>query len=130
MPHVLAMQRTGTTLSRYYVVDSLCCPSRSAIFTGEYPHDDGVFTNSGRDGGYNAYNAHGDQSRSFAVALQNAGYQTAMMGKYLNLYVPTRDPPAPGWNVWDVTGNGYPEFNYQLNENGGSSVTATRHGTT
>ena len=46
----------GSTMSRYYVVDSLCCPSRAAIFTGEYPHDDGVFTNTGSDGGYAAYN--------------------------------------------------------------------------
>jgi N-acetylglucosamine-6-sulfatase len=117
MPHVLGLEKTGTTMSHYYVVDSLCCPSRSAIFTGEYPHDDGVFTNKGSDGGYNAYNAHGDQSRSFAVALQKAGYRTAMMGKYLNGYLPS-DPPAPGWDAWDVAGNGYPEFNYTLNENG------------
>jgi N-acetylglucosamine-6-sulfatase len=61
MPHVVAMQKAGMTFSKYYVVDSLCCPSRSAIFTGEYPHDDGVFTNAGKDGGYLAYNAHGDQ---------------------------------------------------------------------
>jgi arylsulfatase A-like enzyme len=118
MPHVVAMQRAGTTMSRYYVVDSLCCPSRSAIFTGEYPHDDGVYTNGGSDGGYAAYDAHGNRARSFAVALQNAGYRTAIMGKYLNGYLPRKDPPAPGWNVWDVTGNGYPEFGYTLNENG------------
>ena len=60
---------------------------------------------------------HGDPSRSFAVALQKAGYRTAMMGKYLNGYQPA-DHPAPGWDEWDVTGNGYPEFNYTLNENG------------
>ena len=52
MPHVLGLEKAGTTMSKYYVVDSLCCPSRSAIFTGEYPHDDGVFANSGPDGGY------------------------------------------------------------------------------
>jgi N-acetylglucosamine-6-sulfatase len=118
MPHVLAMQKAGTTMSRYYVVDSLCCPSRSAIFTGEYPHDDGVYTNGGSDGGYTAYNANGDQPRSFAVALQKAGYRTAFMGKYLNGYRPSLDPPAPGWDVWDVAGNGYPEFDYTLNQNG------------
>ena len=117
MPHVLALQKAGITMSHYYVVDSLCCPSRSAIFTGEYPHDDGVYTNAGSDGGYNAYNQHGDPSRSFAVALQKAGYRTAMMGKYLNGYQPA-DHSAPGWDQWDVTGNGYPEFNYTLNENG------------
>jgi N-acetylglucosamine-6-sulfatase len=117
MPHVVALQKAGITFSRYYVVDSLCCPSRSAIFTGEYPHDDGVFTNVGADGGYGSYNAHGDQQKSFAVALQKSGYRTALMGKYLNGYDPS-DPVAPGWNVWDVAGNGYGEFNYSLNENG------------
>jgi len=117
MPHVVALQRAGITFSHYYVVDSLCCPSRSAIFTGEYPHDDGVFTNVGADGGYGSYNAHGDQQKSFAVALQKSGYRTALMGKYLNGYDPS-DPVAPGWNAWDVAGNGYGEFNYSLNQNG------------
>jgi N-acetylglucosamine-6-sulfatase len=118
MPHVLAMEQAGTTFSRYYVVDSLCCPSRSAIFTGEYPHDDGVFTNAGADGGYFAFNKHGDQRKSFAVALHDAGYRTAMMGKYLNQYEPAY-PPAPGWDEWDVAGNGgYGEFGYNLNEDG------------
>ena len=117
MPHVLALQKSGTTMSNYYVVDSLCCPSRSAIFTGEYPHDDGVFTNSGTDGGYTAYNSNGDQPKSFALALQKAGYTTGFMGKYLNGYQPTA-PIPPGWNAWDVAGNGYPEFDYTLNENG------------
>ena len=118
MPHVMGLEKAGTRMTRYYVVDSLCCPSRSAIFTGEYPHDDGVYTNTGSDGGYAAYNANGDQSRSFAVALQKAGYRTAMMGKYLNGYQPKKNKPAPGWNVWDVAGAGYNEFNYALNQNG------------
>jgi arylsulfatase A-like enzyme len=118
MPHVLAMERAGTTFSRYYVVDSLCCPSRSAIFTGEYPHDDGVFTNAGADGGYFAFDKHGDQRKSFAVALHDAGYRTAMMGKYLNQYAPAY-PVAPGWDEWDVAGDGgYGEFGYTLNQDG------------
>ncbi|MEO8907647.1 MAG: hypothetical protein ABI310_06170 [Microbacteriaceae bacterium] len=39
------------------------------------------------------------------------------MGKYLNGYQPT-DPVPPGWSTWDVAGEGYPEFDYALNENG------------
>jgi arylsulfatase A-like enzyme len=51
------------------------------------------------------------------VALQKSGYQTALMGKYLNGYFPVDGVP-PGWNEWDVVGNGYPEFGYTLNDNG------------
>jgi N-acetylglucosamine-6-sulfatase len=117
MPNVKRMQREGTTFSNYFVTDSLCCPSRSTMFTGNYPHNTGVFTNTGDDGGYAAFNANGNQAKTFATALQRSGYRTAMMGKYLNGYQPA-DPVPRGWNEWDVAGNGYPEFDYSLNENG------------
>jgi N-acetylglucosamine-6-sulfatase len=117
LPAVQQLQRRGTTLSHYYVVDSLCCPSRTAIFTGEYPHNNGVFTNTGADGGYAAYNAHGDQQKSFAIALQQAGYRTGFLGKYLNGYSAS-DPQPPGWDTWGAVGNGYREFGYDLNDNG------------
>jgi N-acetylglucosamine-6-sulfatase len=117
MPHVQRMQRQGTTFSDYFVTDSLCCPSRSTTFTGRFPHNTGVFTNGGSDGGYQTFNARGNQKNTFATALRAAGYRTAMMGKYLNGYQP-QDPVPPGWNEWDVAGNGYPEFDYSLNENG------------
>jgi arylsulfatase A-like enzyme len=111
------MQRQGTTFTDYFVTDSLCCPSRSTTFTGKFPHNTGVFTNSGADGGYEAFNAHGNQQNTFATALRATGYRTGMMGKYLNGYQP-EDPVPPGWSEWDVAGNGYPEFDYSLNENG------------
>ena len=117
MPNVWALSREGTSFSNYFVTDSLCCPSRASIFTGRYPHDTGVFSNSGQHGGYDAFMDHGDQLSTLATDLQAAGYRTAMMGKYLNRYK-TYDPRAPGWDVWDVAGWGYPEFNYTLNENG------------
>ena len=59
MPHVQELQRRGTTFSHYFVTDSLCCPSRSSIFTGRFPHDTGVFTNTGADGGFQTFRARG-----------------------------------------------------------------------
>ena len=125
MPHVLAMERDGATFANYFVTDSLCCPSRSSIFTGEFPHDTGVFRNREPDGGYGGFNAHGNEPRTFAVALQRGGYRTAMLGKYLNGYHPAKNGPAMGWNEWDVAGDGYPEFNYELNEDGKASQYGT-----
>jgi N-acetylglucosamine-6-sulfatase len=116
LPQVQTLRRSGTTMSRYYVVDSLCCPSRAAIFTGQYPHDNGVFTNKAPDGGYGVYNRRGNEPKSFAVALQDVGYRTGFLGKYLNGYDPHNGTP-PGWDDWHVAGNGYAEFDYTLNDN-------------
>jgi len=124
MPHVLKMQKDGVTFANYFVTDSLCCPSRSSIFTGRFPHDTGVFKNTGADGGYRVFRDRGNGSATLATALYGAGYHTAMLGKYLNGYEPRVDPPGPGWTSWHVAGNGYREFNYDLNEDG----RITRHG--
>ncbi len=117
MPHVQALQKAGVTFSNYSVTDSLCCPSRSSIFSGKFPHDTGVFTNGGSDGGFGTFHKRGEESDTFATDLQKAGYRTAMMGKYLNGYTPADKFVPPGWTEWDVAGNGYGEFNYNLNEN-------------
>ncbi|WP_103347785.1 sulfatase [Amycolatopsis sp. CA-128772] len=118
LPHVQEMARTGTSFANYTVTDSLCCPSRSSLFTGMLPHDTGVFTNGGKDGGYAVFHGRGDDKSTYATSLQQAGYHTAMMGKYLNGYDPKTDAVPPGWNEWDVAGNAYGEFDYDLNENG------------
>ena len=124
MPHVLRMQREGATFSNYYVTDSLCCPSRASILTGRFPHDTRVFDNSPPEGGYGVFHERGEERQTFAVALQSAGYRTALMGKYLNGYRPAategglRPYVPPGWSEWDVAGNGYPEYGYRLNSDG------------
>ncbi len=116
MPHVLKMQKDGITFSNYFVTDSLCCPSRSSIFTGRFPHDTGVFKNKGKDGGYLVFRDRGNEQATFATALSTAGYRTSMLGKYLNGYLPAKHPAAPGWTAWAVAGNGYPEFNYNIRQ--------------
>jgi arylsulfatase A-like enzyme len=116
MPHVVKMQQEGMTFTNFFVTDSLCCPSRASIFTGRFPHNTGIFRNTGDDGGYMAFHDRGREHETFAVALAMAGYRTAMLGKYLNGYLPARHPPAPGWTAWAVAGNGYRGFDYNLNQ--------------
>jgi arylsulfatase A-like enzyme len=122
MPHVQAMMRRGMSFDNYFVADSLCCPSRASIFTGNFPHDTRVFGNAGKQGGFHVFHARGEERQTFNVALRRAGYETAMMGKYLNGYLERAPVPdtyvPPGWSEWDVAGPAYPEFNYVLNQNG------------
>ncbi|GAB3934338.1 hypothetical protein GCM10027614_07170 [Micromonospora vulcania] len=123
LPQVRQLQNEGVTFTNYTVTDSLCCPSRSSILTGKLPHNTGVFTNGGADGGFAVFKGRGNENRTFATALQGKGYRTAFLGKYLNGYLPADTQGGalpyvpPGWSEWYVAGNGYPEYNYDLNEN-------------
>jgi N-acetylglucosamine-6-sulfatase len=134
MPHVRALERRGLRFANYFVSDSLCCPSRASIFTGQFPHDTGIVQNVGRHGGYLTFERRGEARRSFPLALSRAGYATAMMGKYLNGYLQRRDASPsrklaqepPGWSDWAVAGWGYPEFDYLLDEDGSLRLYGSR----
>jgi len=124
MPHVRQMREKGTTFTNFFATDSQCCPSRTSLLTGQYPHNTGVFTNNGDDGGYGAFMKNDNEEKTFGPALQRVGYRTGFLGKYLNGYRPdakngTSRPYVPfGWDEWDVAGDGYKEYDYDLNENG------------
>jgi N-acetylglucosamine-6-sulfatase len=108
--------RTGVDFKDFYVTDPLCCPSRATFLTGEYAHNSGVISN----GGPNALAAL-READTLGPWLQDAGYRTAFVGKYLNGYG-TSDPEnlPPGWTEWhalaDPTTQDY--YDYDLNENG------------
>jgi N-acetylglucosamine-6-sulfatase len=123
MPNVQRMQGEGATFENFFVTNSLCCPSRASILTGKYPHNTGIYANTGRQGGFTRFHDAGLESDTFATRLHNAGYTTALMGKYLNGYVPNllldgqKNYVPPGWDEWDVGGKAYNGFDYALNEN-------------
>src|SRR3954468_19395665 len=116
MPNVQQMQREGMTFSNYFVTDSLCCPSRASIFSGQYPHNHGVLTNTPPTGGFSAFR-RGAEAETFATVLQSRGYRTSLMGKYFNGYQPANHYVAPGWSNWQVSGGGYGGFNYSISAN-------------
>ena len=119
MPSLARMRRDGMTFDRYFVTNSLCCPSRATIFTGLLPHNSGVLGNTAPDGGFVGYNKNGNPARSFAVALHDAHYATAMMGKYLNGY---RRRASTAFRKAGANGRGgrtpYANYDYTINHNG------------
>ena len=113
MPEAQRMVREGASYANAFVVDSLCCPSRAAILTGQTPHQTGVLTNTPNDyahpiGGYRAFVANGNEPRQLSLSLQRAGYTTGFVGKFLNGYEPSspygREPPpkVEGWDQWNA----------------------------
>ena len=104
----------GTTFDRSFVSFSLCCPSRSTLFTGQYAHNHGVLGNDLPVGGYDKL----DKSEWLPIWLQRAGYRTLHVGKFLNGY-DQPDGVPPGWSEWygSVDPSTYNYFGYTLNEN-------------
>jgi VCBS repeat-containing protein len=97
-----------TRFENAFISDPVCCPSRASILTGQYPHHTGVENNSDR--------GLFDDSSTLATWLDDAGYRTALFGKY-HLHYPSLTYVPPGWDEWAAFPDGA-YYNYQLNENG------------
>ncbi len=114
----------GATFSRAYISYPLCCPSRAAILTGQYMHDNGVHGNSPPDGGWQRFHAEGLEQRDLPVWLHSAGYYNVQIGKYLNGYGGSPPPIPPGWDEWYGKTSEYDAsvlggrlyYNYQVRE--------------
>ncbi len=73
----------------------LCCPSRATNLTGQYAHNHGVLNNTPPFGGFIQL----DSTNTLPLWLQNAGYRTMHVGRYLNGYEAKYGIP-PGWSDW------------------------------
>jgi arylsulfatase A-like enzyme len=106
----------GVTFTDFHVTTSECGPSRASILTGQYPHHTGVTGNFGPHG-YPSFNEHED----LAVWLHDAGYSTALVGKYINDYsLDGHNRVPPDWTDWQAMDSVPLEkyYDYTVNENG------------
>ncbi len=76
MPVLHALARRGTVFTQAFSSSNLCAPARAGIFTGQNPNRFGIYNNIDFD-------RQGLPPGSMLVErLRNAGYATAMIGKY------------------------------------------------
>jgi N-acetylglucosamine-6-sulfatase len=102
IPEWQELAATGVTFSKAFVTTPLCCPSRVSLLTGQLARNHGVHRNEGPTGGHQRARELGVERCTLPVWLQRAGYETALVGKYLNGYghESAADDLPPGWDHW------------------------------
>jgi arylsulfatase A-like enzyme len=90
-PNLDRLATEGMRFDACFCTNSLCAPSRATILTGTYNHVNGVTTLS------TEFDA---RQPTFVAALQAAGYQTALFGKWHLGHGGIHDPR--GFDTWEV----------------------------
>lgn len=86
-PNLDRIAQQGIRFSNAFCTNSLCAPSRATLLTGKYSHKNGKTDNMGEFDG---------AQQTFPKLLRQAGYQTAMIGKWHLRSEPT------GFDYWNV----------------------------
>jgi arylsulfatase A-like enzyme len=110
--------KRGTTFTDAIDSFPLCCPARATFITGQYAHNHGV------GGNFYPFGWYGMEGRdnTLPVWLDEAGYETALVGKWLNGYgaVDAHGEVPAGFDNWrgllDVSAYDY--YNFVMNVDG------------
>ena len=86
-PNIDRIGKEGMIFENCFVTNSLCGPSRAVILTGKYSHVNGLIDN---------ITVFDGSQETYIKIIRNAGYQTAMIGKWHLKSTPQ------GFDYWNV----------------------------
>jgi len=89
-------QGSWVNFTNAFANTSICTPARATLLTGQYAHNHGAVGNN--------WGAAMDDNQTLAVWLDDAGYRTALIGKYLHSYedldIGDGTHVLPGWDYF------------------------------
>ncbi len=112
-PNINQLANEGIRFTNCHVTTPLCGPSRASLLRGQYAHASGVkvtetghIRSKGFRGGLAEYVSRGYHNNDLGAWMKQAGYHTALIGKYINNgevdFVPS------GWDEFYASnGNSY-----------------------
>ena len=102
-PHIDKLAEKGMLFNRAFVTNSICGPSRAVMLTGKYSHINGFTDN---------HSTFDNKQQTVATVLHDAGYQTAVIGKWHLISDPV------GFDYWNVVPGQGQYYNPDFIENG------------
>ena len=103
-PNIDRLADGGILFRNCFCTNSICAPSRAVILTGKHSHLNGVPTNRETFDG---------AQQTFPKLMRQAGYQTAIIGKWHLKSEPT------GFDYWEVLRGQGPYYNPKMRTTGG-----------
>ena len=114
------METHGAEVSNFFVNTPVCCPSRTTLLTGDYPHN--WHTTKGGCMHMNVTNS-AFKEKSLGTLMKAQQYSTGMFGKLLNpngvaAYCGKNAEPLPGFDDYLVMCNDNRYFENSFSKNG------------
>lgn len=124
-PHIDALAKEGMLFTRAYASSGVCSPTRATLLTGLLPSQHGVHNGLPSKFDIDDYAAV-EEFRSLPQTLAEAGYNTALVGKY-HLGAPQK--PQMGFQYWVTFPSGHTTsfHNVDIIDNGENYVLNDEH---
>ena len=112
-PNINDVADSGITFTNLHVTTPFCGPSRACLYRAQYAHNTGIRVNDssdpkshGFDGGFGYYDDHDYFQNDLSTWMQDAGYRTMLVGKFL--HHDFRPIVPSGWDdFYSYLGNRY-----------------------
>src|SRR5690606_24091514 len=122
--------RQGVTMTRMMAPTPICVPSRASMLTGRYAHNHGMLTVGGPAGTAAGFTERGLHDSTIATWLDDAGYDTFMVGKWMNGLQRKESLQIPvGWDRWVPAARAIHHYWATKFLQNGRLVTSTRYNT-